>query len=169
MGIDNVRCCRPRQQKTNLCRIEAAERYEVRAGLANEPAEADLAREMMDDLSERRCGNGDAKAAFGGARDERQYPAVVFVYGDQGAGIERDAAHAARLVPWPLRGDLGERRASAQARSFCFSGPPVRRSVVSSISCQPAASKRATPRACGTKAETLEELPALTISRTWVS
>src|ERR1019366_2852359 len=86
--------------------------------------------------------------------------AVVSVQGDQPTSVESDAVHAAFPFLEALFSPWGERSASAQVRSFFVSGPPVCRSASSSSSLHPAASKRATPTACFTKAETLAASPA---------
>src|SRR5207244_415893 len=99
------------------------------------------------------------------ALQEGEHAAIVPVQCDQPAGIEGEAAQAAFPFLEAFFCPGGERTASAQARSFLVSGPPVCRRASSSISRHPAASDRATPTACFTKAETLATLPAAARSR----
>src|ERR1035441_9444500 len=76
-----------------------------------------------------------------------------------------EAVHAAFPFLETLFCPWGERSASAQVRSFFVSGPPVCRRASCSISLHPAASKRATPTACFTKAETFTAAPAAISAR----
>ena len=99
------------------------------------------------------------------ARDECDHPAIVPVERDQPASVESNAAHAAFLFRELLFRPWGERSASAHARSFPVSGPPVCCSASCSISFHPAASKRATPTACFKTPETLAAAPAATSAR----
>src|ERR1035437_10650083 len=144
------------QQQAYCCRVRPVRRNKVRTGLSNEPAEASLPGRVPNGLCQRRRRNCNTHATLGRARDECEHAAVVSVQGDQPTSVESDAGHAAFPFPATLFCPWGERSASAHARSFFISGPPVCCSASSSISLHPAASKRATPTACFTKAETFE-------------
>ena len=172
MGIDDV-CRRSScQQEADSRCVRSVERDKVGAGLANETAEAGLPGRVTNGLGQCRRWDCDPHAALCGAREECEYLATVSIQCDQPASVESDAAHAAFPLLEPFFCAWGERSASAQARSSFVSGPPVWCSASSSISLQPAASKRATPTAWFTKAETLAAFPAATsarISSTWSS
>ena len=163
VSIGNVGGPGAGQEESDGGRVGTIEGNEVGGGLADQAREAGLAGGTADGLGESRGGDGDAHAAFGGAGDESEDTAVIAVEGDQAAGVECDAAHAA----FPFRFCGGEESSeSAQARSFFVRGPPDCWSASDSISRHPAASERATATACWTKAETLGACRAATRART---
>lgn len=140
MSIDDVRCRGSGQQEADLGCVRSIERNKIRAGLSNEPAEACLPGRVAHGLRQRRCRYRNPHAAFFRACEQYQHPPVVAVQSDQSTGVQGDATHAAFPVLDAFLRPLRTSCASAHARSFLVSGPPVCRSASFNIWSHPAAS-----------------------------
>ena len=162
VGIDDIHGRASRKQETNRRCVWTIECNKIRTGLSHQTPEAGLPGGITNCLGQRRGGNRNTHAAFGGPGQESDRVPVIAIQCDQSSRIEGEAAQAAL----PFLGLFFRARiASAQPRSLFVSGPPVCRRASSSISLQPAASESAMEMACFTKAEALVVRPAATKAR----
>lgn len=125
VGINNVGGCSLGQQETDSGCVRSIKRNEVGASLPDQPGEAGLPGRIPDGLREGGGWYRDPHAALYRPRDEQQHPTVILVQRDQSASVKYDPVHAARPLREPDFWPFGPRCASAHARSFFVSGPPV--------------------------------------------
>jgi hypothetical protein len=146
MGIGDVRCTRPREQRADGLSLRSVQRNYFGFVELDHPPKAYLPGGIPNDLRESSGRNDNPIPVQQSRIEEGEDPAVISFQGNQPASIENDSVHAG------VRGMVPRLRAEsvflAQARSFGLSGPPVFFSASSTIARNSAAFSRDFWTAC---------------------
>jgi hypothetical protein len=146
MGIGDVRCTRPREQRADGLSLRSVQRDYFGLVELDHPPKAYLPGRVPNHLREGSGRDDNPIPVLQSRIEDGEDPAVISLQRNQAASIENDSVHATfrGLVP-PLRA------ASvflAHARSFGLSGPPVFFSASSTIARNSAAFSRDFWTAC---------------------
>jgi hypothetical protein len=131
MGIGDVRCTRPREQRADGLSLRSVQRDYFGFVELDHAPKAYLPGRVPNDLREGSRRDDNPIPVFQSRVEDGEDPAVISFQRNQPASVENDSVHAA------LRGLLPRLRAEsiflAHARSSGWSGPPVFFSACSMI------------------------------------
>jgi len=140
MGVGDVRCTRPREQRADGLSLRSVQRDYFSLVELNHPPKAHLPGRIPNDLCESSGRDDNPISVLQGRIEDGIDPAVIPFHRNQPASVENDSVHAA------VRGLVPRLRAEsiflAHARSFGLSGPPVFFSASATISRNSAAFSR---------------------------
>jgi len=146
MGIGDVRCTRPREQRADGLSLRSVQRDYFGFAELDHPPKAYLPGRVPNDLREGSGRDDNPIPVLQSRIEDGEDPAVISFQRNQPASVENDSVHAA------FRGLVGRLRAEsvflAHARSFGLSGPPVFFSASSTIARNSAAFSRDFWTAC---------------------
>jgi hypothetical protein len=140
MGIGDVRCTRPREQRADGLGLRSVQWDYFGFVELDHPPKAYLPGRVPNDLREGSGRDDNPISVLQSRIEDGEDPAVISFQRNQPASVENDSVHAAVRGRVPrLR---GESIFLAHARSFGLSGPPVFFSASSTIARNSAAFSR---------------------------